>query len=254
MKTNFDLTGRSALVTGSSKGIGRAIADGFAAAGASPLFHGSSQRSRPEDIPEDRFLPADLLADDAPATLIENAFRKAPELDILVANAGSYFDKPFLELGLEDWRRTMRLNVEACFLVCQAFARRLSQEKRPGSIVIISSTNSFQAEDQSVAYDSSKGALGMLTRSLAVSLAPHNIRVNGVAPGLIVTPLTRGTLAGQPEVVAHYNRKILLQRLGEAEDCAGACVFLASEAASYITGHTIVVDGGLTVAQIGRME
>ncbi|MGE9290286.1 MAG: SDR family NAD(P)-dependent oxidoreductase, partial [Puniceicoccales bacterium] len=147
----------------------------------------------------------------------------------------------------------LRLNLEANMIVCQEFARKLVAEGRRGTITIISSTNAFQAERDSVAYDVSKGGLKMLTRSLAVSLADHGIRVNAVAPGLIETPMTRQTLVKEPKVVEEYERSIPLGRIGKAEDCAGACLFLASDWSDYITGHTIVVDGGLTVSQIGRM-
>lgn len=253
MKTVFNLEGHSALVTGSSKGIGLAIGNYFAQSGAKILYHGSSEASRPSTVVPEQYLAANLMEEGGAVGLVEAAFEREPGLDTLVANAGSFFDKPFLEMELSDWRKTMQLNLEATFLACQSFARRLAADGRSGSIIIISSTNAFQAEDESVAYDTSKGGLQMLTRSLATSLARYNIRVNGVAPGLIRTPLTEATLAMQPEVVAHYGRKILLERIGDAEDCAGACAYLASAAASYVTGHVIVVDGGLTVAQIGRM-
>lgn len=253
MKTVFDLKSHAALVTGSSRGIGFAIGEAFRQAGAAVVFHGPRPESRPASVDQQDYLPADLTHPEAAADLIGAAFSRQPGLDALVANAGSFFDRPFLELRLEDWRKTMRLNLEATFVVCQAFARKLAELDRAGSIVIISSTNSFQAEDESVAYDTSKGGLYMMTRSLAVSLARHNIRVNGVAPGLIRTPLTDDNLASRPDVVAHYERKILCQRLGKPEDCAGACAFLVSEASEYVNGHVIIVDGGLTVGQIGRM-
>ena len=131
-------------------------------------------------------------------------------------------------------------------------ARRLIELGRPGAIVVTASTNGFQPEDDSSAYDISKGALVMLTRTLAQSLADHRIRVNAIAPGLIKTPLSAGVIGSEKH--RHYERKILLGRLGEPEDCAGAAVFLLSEAARYITGQIIVVDGGLTLGQIGRME
>lgn len=253
-QATIDLPGTRALVTGSSKGIGLGIARFFDLCGARTLYHGRESKGRPNGVEEERYLMADLFEAGGPAELVEDAFAREPELDTLVANAGGYFDKPFLEMDAADFHKTMRLNLEATFEACQAFARRRTATGKPGSIVIISSTNSFQAEDESVAYDTSKGGLYMMTRSLAVSLAPHKIRVNGVAPGLIRTPLTETTLVKNPDVVAHYNRKILLQRIGEPEDCAGACAFLASSLANYITGHVIVVDGGLTVGQIGRME
>lgn len=105
-----------------------------------------------------------------------------------------------------------------------------------------------------MAYDTSKGGLMMMTRSLAVSLAPHGIRVNGIAPGLIRTPLTKTWLEPRAhDLLKHYEKKILLGQVGEAEDCAGAVAFLCSSAARYITGEIIVIDGGLTVAQMGRL-
>jgi NAD(P)-dependent dehydrogenase (short-subunit alcohol dehydrogenase family) len=173
---------------------------------------------------------------------------------MLVCNAGSFFDLPLLEMTRERWERTMALNVTASFFLAQAFAKRLVEEKRGGSIVITSSTNGFQAEEDSVAYDTSKGALVMMTRSLAVSLAPHGIRVNGIAPGLIRTPLTNTWMERrEADLLKHYEKKILLGHVGTPQDCAGAVVFLCSEAGRYITGEIIVIDGGLTVSQIGTM-
>jgi NAD(P)-dependent dehydrogenase (short-subunit alcohol dehydrogenase family) len=248
----FSLAANSALVTGSTKGIGHAIALGLREAGAGVIFHGSK---RPDHLPAGSpFLAADLQAADAPATLIADAFQELPGLDLLVCNAGSFFDLPFLEMDADRWERTMNLNVRATYFLVQAFARGLVERRRPGSVVIVSSTNGFQAEDDSTAYDTSKGALVMMTRTLAQSLAPHGIRVNGLAPGLIHTPLTNGWLGGQkPEARRHYEKKILLGRVGQPEDCAGTAVFLLSAAAAYVTGQVLVVDGGLTVGQIGKL-
>ena len=210
---------------------------------------------RPQSLPEDiAYLPADLCAPDAPETLVGRAIAAEPGLDTLVSNAGSFFDVPFLEMTAEQWDKTMNLNLRTMFFTAQAFARHLVREKRGGSIVIMSSTNGFQAESDSVAYDTSKGGLVMLTRSLAVSLAPHGIRVNGIAPGLVKTPLTSVWMESRAaDLLKHYEKKILLGRVGKAADCAGAVTFLCSPAASYITGEIIVIDGGLTVTQIGRM-
>jgi NAD(P)-dependent dehydrogenase (short-subunit alcohol dehydrogenase family) len=190
----------------------------------------------------------------AAASLVAQAFTVEPSLDLLVCNAGSFFDTAFLEMTEERWERTMTLNVRASFFLAQAFAKRLAEERRTGSIVITSSTNGFQAEEDSVAYDTSKGALVMMIRSLAVSLAPHGIRVNGIAPGLIRTPLTSQWMEPRAhDLLKHYEKKILLGHVGTPQDCAGAVVFLCSDAASYITGEIIVIDGGLTVSQIGPM-
>jgi NAD(P)-dependent dehydrogenase (short-subunit alcohol dehydrogenase family) len=245
---SFSLEGRAALVSGSSQGIGLAIAQALAANGARVIHHGLPERC--EHAP---YLSADLLAPGAPAALIERAFTLEPALDTLVCNAGSFFDVPLLEMTEAVWDRTMSLNVRATFFLAQAFARRRVALGGGGSIVIVASTNGFQAEADSVGYDTSKGGLVMMTRSLAVSLAPHGLRVNAIAPGLIRTPLTSVWLEPRSQdLLKHYERKIPLGRIGEAADCAGAAAFLCSTAAGYITGEVIVIDGGLTVTQIGR--
>ena len=163
----FSLTDRAALVTGSSQGIGLAIATGLREAGARVIFHGLPPRMETESS----YISADLLHPDGPAQLIGAAFTVEPQLNTLVCNAGSFFDVPFLEMTRELWAKTMHLNVSATYFLAQEFAKRLVAEKRGGGIVITTSTNGFQAETDSTAYDTSKGALVMLIRTLAVSLA-----------------------------------------------------------------------------------
>jgi len=250
---SFSLAHHAALVTGSSQGIGFAIAGGLREAGAHLVFHGLPARA--ENIPSDSgYVSADLMQPDGPARLVADAFAAAPQLDTLVCNAGSFFDVPFLEMTRERWDKTVALNITATYFVAQEFARRLVAAQRPGSIVITASTNGFQAEADSTAYDTSKGALVMFIRSLAVSLAPHRIRVNGIAPGLIKTPLNAQWLESRDTgLVTHYEKKILLGRIGKPDDCAGAVTFLCSDAASYITGEIITIDGGLIAQQIGKM-
>lgn len=249
MMKAFSLEGHAALVTGSSQGIGQAMGRALQEAGAKVVFHGL------QDAVEglSSYVKADLMEDDGPQRLVEQALALEPGLDTLICNAGSFFDLPLLEMTRERWDKTMQLNLASAFFTVQAFAKRLVAEKRGGSIVITSSTNGFQAEADSCAYDASKGALVMLTKSLAVSLVDHGIRVNGVAPGLIKTPLTAQWMESRDRsLLDHYEKKILLRRVGAPEDVAGAAVFLCSDAASYITGEIIVIDGGLTVSQIGR--
>ncbi len=246
----FSLAGSAALVTGSSSGIGLAIAHGLHAAGAGVVCHGK-EATPPALPPGAAYLTEDLLDPAAPARLVGAAFARNPGLDLLVCNAGSFFDEPFLEMDAARFDRTLNLNVRANYFVAQAFARELVARQRPGAILTTCSTNGFQPEDDSTAYDTSKGGMVMLTRTLAHSLAKHRIRVNGIAPGLIRTPLTAGL--NDKAKLKHYEKKTLLGRLGEPDDCAGAAVFLLSPAAAYITGQVLVVDGGLTVGQIGRM-
>lgn len=246
MKNEFDLSGRVALVTGSTRGIGAALADALESAGARVWRHGL-----PGDSSSNALL-LDLLEPDAPARLLDRVEGPAP--DLLVCNAGSFFDRPFLDMDHAAFRKTFQLNVEQTYFLTQGFVRRLAAENRPGAVVIVTSTNGFQSEEDSTAYDSSKGALIMMVRTLSQALAPHRIRVNGIAPGLVRTPFTAQWTESRPELVRHYERKILLGRLAQPDDLGGSCVFLCSEAARYITGQTLVVDGGLTVGQIGKLD
>ena len=246
----FSLAGSTALVTGSSQGIGFAIAHALHGAGAQVVFHGRDAAA-PAMPAGSVYLVEDLGSPEGPARLVSAAFQQRPALNLLVCNAGSFFDVPFLEMQPALWEQTINLNVRGSYFTAQAFARGLTTRQRPGAIVTTCSTNGFQPEDDSTAYDISKGAMVMLTRTLAQSLAAHHIRVNGIAPGLIRTPLTAGLVDSAKR--QHYEKKILLGRLGEPDDCAGAAVFLLSPAARYITGQILVVDGGLTLGQIGRM-
>jgi NAD(P)-dependent dehydrogenase (short-subunit alcohol dehydrogenase family) len=245
----FSLEGHAALVSGSSQGIGSAIAQTLQDCGAAVVRHGL------QDEPTwASYVSCDLSAPSAPAQLIDSAFTIQANLDLLICNAGSFFDTPFLEMTTAEWEKTMSLNLRATFFLAQAFAKRRLDLGGGGSIVIVSSTNGLQAEADSVAYDTSKGGLVMMIKSLAVSLAPHGIRVNGIAPGLIRTPLTQTWMEPRAnDLLKHYEKKILLGNVGQPSDCAGAVAFLCSPAASYITGEIIVIDGGLTCTQIGRL-
>lgn len=245
----FSLEGHAALVSGSSQGIGSAIAQGLEDCGASVVRHGLQVEPALAS-----YVPCDLSARSAPAQLIDSAFTIQPNLDLLICNAGSFFDAPFLDMTETEWDKTMSLNLRATFFLAQAFARKRVALGGGGCIIIVSSTNGLQAEADSVAYDTSKGGLVMMIKSLAVSLAPHGIRVNGIAPGLIRTPLTQTWMEPRAnDLLKHYEKKILLGQVGQPSDCAGAVAFLCSPAASYITGEIIVIDGGLTCTQIGRL-
>lgn len=249
---DFSLQGRGALITGSSRGIGAGIAAAFLRAGSRVVLHGLDEKPEGPGADAHPYLRTDILADGGVEELLDRAFEADPGLDLLVCNAGGYFDRPVLEMTRDRWEKTMRLNVESVYFLIQGFARRLVNAKRSGAVVVTSSTNGFQAEYESTAYDTSKGALVMMTRTFALSLAEYGIRVNGLAPGFIRTPATEGTLEKVPGLEDALEKKIAMGRLGTPHDCAGAVVFLCSPAAAYITGQILVVDGGLTVGQLPR--
>ncbi len=226
----------------------------FQRAGARMVLHGLDSEPLNETLRKYPYCQTDLLEESGVDALLAEAFEFERDLDCLVCNVGSYFDVPFANMSRELFRKTMTLNVESAFFLVQGFARRLIEAGRPGAVVITSSTNGFQPEFGSSAYDTSKGALVMMTRSLALNLAQDGIRVNGVAPGFIRTPLTERSLDRTPGLQAALERKIALGRIGTPEDCAGAAVFLCSAASDYLTGQVLVVDGGLTLGQLPRSD
>lgn len=239
-------------VTGSTQGIGFAIAEAFARKGARLVINShlsdNGAKARLDALTECHFIQSDLSKPEGAQYLVEAAHRALGRLDTLVNNAGTFLDGDFLSLTEETFDRTFNLNVKAYLFAAQAFVRHLAPGQEGASIICVGSTNSVSAEPGSVIYDASKGAVAMLIKSLAVSLAGRGVRVNGVGPGIIETDLTKEGLA-RPNVRATLDRKIPLGRVGVPSDVGEAAVFLASEAARYITGHMLFVDGGILAIQ-----
>lgn len=240
------------LVTGSTHGIGYGIAEAFARQGARLVINShlpdNGAVAKLQALTECHFVQADLSTADGARAVVEQAHEKLGRLDTLVNNAGTFLDTPFDDLSEELFDRTFNLNVKAYVFATQAFVRKLAPGQEGASVVLVGSTNSVMAERHSVAYDASKGAVLMMVRSLAVSLAGRGIRVNGIGPGIVETPLTKRGL-DTPGVRKSLNAQIPFGRIGQPEDVGGAAVFLASPAAGYITGQMLFVDGGILAIQ-----
>lgn len=248
---SFDLSGRTALVTGSGSGLGLAIARGLGAAGAHVVLNGRNRAklaAAAESLRRDgiavEIAPFDV-AD--PAAVREGvaaiAERVAP-IDILVNNAGIQHRAPIAEFTDEDWRRVMATNLDAPFYLARAVIPAM-QARRGGKIVNIASLMSSLARPTTVPYQVSKGGIAMLTRGLAVELAPHDIQVNAIAPGFFRTEMN-AALTGNAEFTAWVERRTPAGRWAEPHELAGAAVFLASPASRYVTGQVLYVDGGFT--------
>lgn len=239
-------------VTGSTQGIGFAIAEAFARQGARLVINShlpdNGARARLETLTECHFIQSDLSRAEGARYLVEAAHQALGRLDTLVNNAGTFLDSEFLSLTEETFDRTFNLNVKAYLFAAQAFVRHLAPGQQGASIICAGSTNSVTAEPGSVVYDAPKGAVAMLIKSLAVSLAGRGVRVNGVGPGIIETDLTKAGLA-RPNIRETLNAKIPLGRVGLPADVGEAAVFLASDAARYITGHMLFIDGGILAIQ-----
>jgi NAD(P)-dependent dehydrogenase (short-subunit alcohol dehydrogenase family) len=250
LASDFRLDGRVALVTGGSRGIGRAVALGLAGAGADVIVAARKAQDLEPVADEVRSLGRRALA--VPAHLgrrpeIDRLFGTALDafgrLDILVNNAATNpVFGPLLEIEEDAWDRIMTLNVKGYLLAAQRAARAMTPLGR-GAIVNVASTAGLRASPGLGAYSVSKAAVIMLTRVLGRELAPLGIRVNGVAPALIETRFSE-TLWKNPENLAWYLRSTPLGRTGQPEEVAGAVVYLCSDAASYVTGQTLLVDGG----------
>ncbi len=237
------LQDRYAFITGSTHGIGAAMADAMETAGASVIRHGHPDSADTSA----RVLHADLSRQlpDSARSLAQTALAEEPRISLLVCNAGTYIDRPFLEMDFETFQTTMQLNVASQFVLVQEFARHWVEQQIPGRIVLTGSINGRLAEPVHVAYDTSKGAVEAMVRSLSVTLAPHGIRVNGVAPGLIRTPLTSPALDDDP-VRRWMELHTPNGTVPGPESCAGATVFLLSDAAEHIHGQMLFVDGGMS--------
>jgi NAD(P)-dependent dehydrogenase (short-subunit alcohol dehydrogenase family) len=233
-----------AIITGGSTGIGASVAELFVELGAAVVV----MARRPDRLsaaaarlPADRVtaVKGDVVVEADVDRLVSTAVERHGRLDIVVSNAGIHRTTPFLETSTSEWRELMAINLDGTFLVCRAAARRMVDDGWPGSIVVVASTNSLVAEPSMAAYNASKAALTSLASSMAIELAPHDIRVNAVAPGTIDTQITRPMIAA-----GHVFGGIPLGRVGDAREVAWAVAFLASDEASYVTGTTLVVDGG----------
>jgi NAD(P)-dependent dehydrogenase (short-subunit alcohol dehydrogenase family) len=257
----IDLKGHSALVTGSSLGVGRAIALAFAEAGANVLVHARERDAEADWVVAEcrrRGAKSDLVVGDllvqtdrAVASLFDAAVAAMPGVDILVNNAGQFFDSPFLEMPLDRFEKTMRLNVAAPYFLTQRFANHWTTNGIRGRVLMTGSINGRLAEEGSTAYDTSKGAIEMMVKTLAVALAKHDIRVNGLAPGLVRTPQTKW-LDERPAAAKWLAYHTPNGRIPSADVCGPGAVYLCSDAAEHVTGHMLLVDGGMSAWQQPR--
>lgn len=248
------MAGSCVCITGATQGIGFAIAAAFARNGDrlvinSHLPDDTAAAARLGELTECHFVQADLSQVDGVRYLIAEAHRRLGRIDTLVNNAGTFQDVEFENLQETNFDRTFNLNVKGYLFAAQAFAEKVAPGQTGASIVCVGSTNSLAAEKNSVAYDASKGAVLMLVRSLAVTLAGRGIRVNGIGPGIVETPLTARGLAA-PGIREALEAQIPLGRIARPEDIGDAAVFLASPGAGYITGQMLYIDGGILANQM----
>jgi NAD(P)-dependent dehydrogenase (short-subunit alcohol dehydrogenase family) len=245
---NFRLDGKKALVTGASRGLGKAIADGLAECGAT--VYGTSRDAASARRISDRYgtpsLPVDLANTGSTREFVDSLVEASGGIDLLVNNAGVNVPKPALELTENDWDAVFDTNLKGTFFLTAAVGRHWTDSGTPGAVVNVASQAGIVGIEERAAYGTSKAGLIHLTKTLALEWAPAGIRVNAVAPTFVRTELTASTL-NRPEWAAQLLSRIPLGRFGEPEDIAGAVAFLLSDAASLITGHTIAIDGGYTV-------
>ena len=252
------LQGHSALITGSTKGVGRSIAEAFARAGANVVLHGRERNAVAEEVLAScrrhgvraEFITGDLSGETtaAVADVFTQASAALPGIDILVNNAGTYIDKPFLEMDLATYDHTMRLNVAAPYFLTQRFAQHWVAEKIAGRVLMIGSINGRLAEPTHTCYDSSKGAIDAMVRSLCVSLAPLGIRVNGLAPGLVRTPLT-SVIDSDPRFARWMELHTPSGQVPHSDVCGSGAVYLCSDDAWHVHGQMLLIDGGMSAWQ-----
>jgi gluconate 5-dehydrogenase len=248
---SFDLSGRTALLTGSSAGIGFALARGLAGAGATVILNARNEAKLEQAADRLRAEGAsvhtaafDVTDGAAVVQAIERIEREVGAIDILVNNAGMQRRAPLEEFAQSEWHELMKTNVDSVFLVGQAVARCMIARQR-GKIINICSVQSELGRPNIAPYTASKGAVKMLTKGMAIDWGPHGIQVNGLGPGYFKTELTEALVKNE-EFTKWLVGRTPSRRWGDVEDLVGAAVFLASDASNFVNGHILYVDGGVT--------
>ena len=245
----FDLTGRRALITGSSQGIGLALAKGLAAAGATVILNARDRARLTEaalEIPGALPLAFDATDNDAVRTGIDSFEADIGPIDILVNNAGTQHRAPLEDFPEEAFERLLQTNIASVFHVGQAVARHMIGRGR-GKIINIASVQTALARPSIAPYTATKGAVGNLTKGMAADWARHGLQCNALAPGYCDTPLS-AALVADPAFTDWLERRTPAGRWGKVEELVGACIFLASDASSFVNGHVLYVDGGITAS------
>lgn len=252
----FSLKGKTALITGGGRGIGKFIATGLAEAGADLIITSRKMKNLEATAEEVsatygvQVLPVacDMARAEDIESMVKAATEKFPRIDILVNNAGATWGAPTLEFPLDRWDQLFNVNVRGVWILTKKIAN-LMKDQGGGNIINISSIMAFRGSEElahpAVPYNSTKAAINLLTMNLAVKLAPYNIRVNAIAPGFFRTDMM--TYIEKPEFKKAYDlilSQIPMRRVGDLDDMRGVAVFLASDASAYITGHVLVNDGG----------
>jgi len=247
----FSVRDRVTLVSGASRGIGRALAAGFAARGAQVIITGREEATlaataQEISTAESRVRPivCDVAQADALPKLVEQVVREFGRIDVLLNVAGVNRRKKVETVTVEDYDFILDINLKGAFLLAQAVGQHMIG-RRAGNQIHIASLNTLRPLKGVLPYAMSKAGIGSMTQGLAMEWGPHNVRVNGIAPGFILTDLTN-KLWSQPHMQAWNEQNCPLGRLGVPEDLVGTAVFLASDAAAFVTGQTIYVDGGIT--------
>jgi gluconate 5-dehydrogenase len=245
----FDLTGRRALVTGSSQGIGFALARGLAAAGAEIVLNGRDPArlsAAAKAIPGAVALAFDATDHHAVRAAVDGFEAEGGPIDILVNNAGMQHRAPLEDFPPEAFERLLQTNIASVFHVGQAVARHMIA-RGSGRIINIASVQTALARPGIAPYTATKGAVGNLTKGMATDWAHHGLQCNAIAPGYFDTPLN-AALVADPAFTAWLEKRTPAGRWGRVEELVGACIFLASDAASFVNGHILYVDGGITAS------
>ena len=245
----FDLTGKTAFVTGASRGIGRSVAVSLAQAGANVALIGRDSAALQETMAAVQAtgrkalpLTADVTSAESMQAAVDRTVATLGEIDILVCNAGVQKLKPFLDMKPEDWKGLISTNLEGAIVTMQSVGRRMV-ERKSGSIIAMASIYSFVGAPWNSIYCMTKGGLAQLSKALAVEWARYNVRVNTICPGWIETDLTKPYMQDQKTVDAGL-RLIPLRRFGKPEDIGPLAVYLGSDESSFVTGQSYVIDGG----------